>query len=48
MDLLMKIVNRAAFEGVEPTLNPDALRWAWKLYFAADEAAVDGDGLTGG
>lgn len=35
-DLLLKIRDRAVYEGATPVLTADALRWAWALYFAAE------------
>ena len=37
LDLLLKIRDRAAYEDGEARLSPDALRWAWQLYFAAED-----------
>ncbi|MCO5101067.1 MAG: ATP-binding protein [Burkholderiaceae bacterium] len=38
LDLLLIVRDRALYEGVPPTLTPQALRWAWNLYFAAEPA----------
>ena len=40
LDLVAKVRDRAAYEGVAPQLTPEALRWAWALYFA-DESEDD-------
>jgi len=47
-DLLMKIRHRATFEGSEPYATPALMEWAWKLYFAPDEAPNGGKTLTEG
>lgn len=36
LDLLSKIRDRAAYADVEARLTAEALRWAWRLYFAAE------------
>lgn len=36
LDVVMKIRDRAAYEGTAPRLSPEALRWSWQLYFAAE------------
>ncbi len=41
LDLILKVRDRAVYEGAEAKLTPDALRWAWALYFAA-ESEEDG------
>ncbi|MCO5106604.1 MAG: AAA family ATPase [Burkholderiaceae bacterium] len=46
-DLVTKVRDRAAYEGSEPRLTPDALRWAWSLYFA-DEGDATGPGHAAG
>lgn len=33
-DLVTKVRDRAVYQGVRPRLTPEALRWAWTLYFA--------------
>lgn len=57
LDLVLKVCDRAVYEGVEPRLTPEALRWAWKLYFAAETGeegchptavhTMDMQGITG-
>lgn len=57
LDLVLKVRDRAVYQGVEPRLTPQALRWAWKLYFAAETAeegchptavhTMDTQGITG-
>jgi len=57
LDLVLKVRDRAVYEGVEPRLTPQALRWAWKLYFAAETGeegchptavhTMDTQGITG-
>ena len=57
LDLVLKVRDRAAYQGVEPRLTPEALRWAWALYFAAETAeagcqptavhTMDMQGITG-
>src|SRR5690606_38288972 len=50
-DLVTKVRDRAVYEGVEPRLTPEALRWAWSLYFAdedEDEAPGPGSGRRAG
>lgn len=46
LDLLLKIRDRATYEGGEARLSPDALRWAWQLYFAAEDG-LDASESTG-
>jgi len=36
LDLVLKVRDRAAYEGRPAKLTPEALRWAWTLYFAAE------------
>ncbi len=38
LDLVLMVRDRAAYEGDEVQLTPQALRWAWALYFAAEDA----------
>src|SRR5690606_7660526 len=46
LDLVLKVRDRAVYQGVEPRLTQEALRWAWRLYFAAEtaEAGLPHDG----
>ncbi len=46
-DLVTKVRDRSVYQGVEPRLTPDALRWAWSLYFA-DEGDATGPGQAAG
>jgi predicted ATPase with chaperone activity len=39
LDLMLKIRDRAVYEGNVARLTPEALRWAWALYFAAETEA---------
>ena len=58
LDLVLKVRDRATYEGVEPRLTSQAMRWAWKLYFAAETGeegchptavhTMDTQGITGG
>lgn len=41
LDLVLKVRDRAVYEGVEPRLTPQALRWAWALYFADETREED-------
>jgi MoxR-like ATPase len=36
LDLVLKIRDRAVYEAAAPRLSPEALRWSWKLYLAAE------------
>ena len=57
LDLVLKVRDRAVYQGVEPRLTPQALRWAWRLYFAAESGeaschptavhTMDTQGITG-
>jgi hypothetical protein len=57
LDLVLKVRDRAVYQGVETRLTPEALRWAWTLYFAAETAeagfqptavhTIDMQGITG-
>lgn len=57
LDLVLKVRDRAVYRGVEPCLTPEALRWAWALYFAAEAGetgsrptavhTMDMQGITG-
>lgn len=57
LDLVLKVRDRAIYQGVEARLTPQALRWAWALYFAAEAAqeggrpaalqTMDTQGITG-
>ncbi len=38
LDLVLKVRDRAAYDAVAPQLTPEALRWAWNLYFAAESS----------
>jgi MoxR-like ATPase len=38
IDLVLKVRDRATYEAVAPQLTPEAVRWAWNLYFAAESA----------
>jgi MoxR-like ATPase len=42
LDLVLKIRDRALYDGVEPRLSAEALRWSWDLYLAA-EGGDDGN-----
>lgn len=37
-DLLSQVRDRAAYEGLEPVLTPDALDWAWNNFFTGHQA----------
>ncbi|RIK99081.1 MAG: ATPase [Burkholderiales bacterium] len=41
LDLVLKIRDRAVYEGSVARLTPEALSWAWALYFAAESGADD-------
>ncbi|MFP5406032.1 MAG: ATP-binding protein, partial [Gammaproteobacteria bacterium] len=40
-DVLSKLRDRALYLGEAPRLDRESLRWAWDLYFAADETLGD-------
>jgi predicted ATPase with chaperone activity len=39
-DVVSKLRDRATFQGIEPTLTQDGLRWGWDVYFAPDDDQV--------
>jgi predicted ATPase with chaperone activity len=39
-DVISKLRDRATFQGTEPTLTREGLRWGWDLYFAPDDERV--------
>ena len=39
-DVVLKIRDRAIYEGTGPRLSPEALRWSWQLYFG-DQGSND-------
>ena len=38
-DLVSQVRDRAAYDGEEPALTPQALEWAWNNYFTGVQAA---------
>lgn len=46
LDLVLKVRDRAVYEGVEPRLTQETLRWAWQLYFAAEDEGPLGEPIA--